>query len=78
LATAEEIDAMLKLLTTFAKDESGATAIEYGLFAGLLAIGLTASMATFGAPMDKVFQTVSVQLDVARDPAAAILKINRP
>jgi len=30
------------MLSTFAKDESGATAIEYGLIAALVAVGLIA------------------------------------
>jgi pilus assembly protein Flp/PilA len=78
LAAAERIDAMLKLLKSFTDDESGATAIEYGLFAGLLAIGLTVSMSTVGASMGKIFQTVTVQLDHARDPSAIILTVDRP
>jgi pilus assembly protein Flp/PilA len=31
---------MIKLINRFAKDESGATAIEYGLIAGLVSVAL--------------------------------------
>ena len=53
---------MLTALKTFAQDESGATAIEYGLFAGLLATGLTMFLSVLGGSVEDAFGTVSTQL----------------
>jgi len=53
---------MLAALKAFAQDESGATAIEYGLLTGLLAIGVTMSLSVFGDPLEQVFNKVSTQL----------------
>lgn len=39
---------MKNLLARFAKDESGATAIEYGLIAGLISIGIVTAVTTAG------------------------------
>ncbi|MFD1913043.1 Flp family type IVb pilin [Halodurantibacterium flavum] len=36
----------MKLLSRFAKDESGATAIEYGLIAALLSVAIIAGLQT--------------------------------
>ena len=56
---------MLKTLKTFAKDESGATAIEYGLIAALVAVGLIAALTALGSSLGKIFNTVSSQLNSA-------------
>jgi pilus assembly protein Flp/PilA len=56
---------MSKFIKRFVADESGATAIEYGLIAALIAIVLIAAMTnlqgkisgTFGAVADKMPQT---------------------
>ncbi len=36
----------MSVLKRFARDQSGATAIEYGLFAGLIALGIIASLSS--------------------------------
>jgi pilus assembly protein Flp/PilA len=56
---------MLKTLKTFAKDESGATAIEYGLIAALVAVGLIAALSALGDSLSAIFNVVSSQLDSA-------------
>jgi pilus assembly protein Flp/PilA len=53
---------MLTALKNFAQDESGATAIEYGLLTGLLAIGVSAFASMFGGSMHETFAKVSTQL----------------
>jgi pilus assembly protein Flp/PilA len=53
---------MLTALKTFAQDESGATAIEYGLLTGLLAIGVTMFLSVLGGSMEQAFAEVSTQL----------------
>ena len=53
---------MLKTLKTFAQDESGATAIEYGLLAGLVAIGAGVFVSVIGSTVQEAFAKVSTQL----------------
>ncbi|QXT38172.1 Flp family type IVb pilin [Gymnodinialimonas ceratoperidinii] len=52
-------------LSAFAKDESGATAIEYGLFAALIAAVIVGSVATLGTDTNSGFQTVSTAMQNA-------------
>jgi len=40
--------AMKTFLMSFARDESGATAIEYGLIAALIAVGIVTPITTLG------------------------------
>ena len=56
---------MLKTLKLFAKDESGATAIEYGLIAALIAVGLIAALTALGKSLSKIFTHVSTTLNTA-------------
>ncbi len=53
---------MQKLLGRFAADESGATAIEYGLIAGLIAVVIIASITTLGTRLSAKFAAVSANL----------------
>jgi len=46
----------------FLKDESGATAIEYGLIAGGISIVIVASVDAVGSSLNTIFGTVSTQL----------------
>lgn len=46
----------------FLSDESGATAIEYGLIASLIAVAIVAVLLTLGPELRKVFQTVQDNL----------------
>ena len=50
---------MTKLLSRFYKDESGATAIEYGLIATLIAIAIIASARLVGTNLIARFTDVS-------------------
>jgi len=56
---------MLKTLKTFVKDESGATAIEYGLIAALVAVGLIAALTALGGSLQTIFNKVSTVLNAA-------------
>lgn len=51
-------------------DESGATAIEYGLIASLVAIGIIAALTVFGDTMSNMFGYVSDTAGGAMDGAA--------
>jgi len=54
-------DHMLRVFA-FLKDESGATAIEYGLIAAGISIVIVASAQSVGSSLNNVFSTVSTQL----------------
>jgi pilus assembly protein Flp/PilA len=56
---------MLTTFRNFAADESGATAIEYGLIAALVAVGLIAALTALGSSLQKIFNTISTQLNSA-------------
>ena len=50
---------MSKFVTRFLKDESGATAIEYGLIAALIAVAAIAAMQGLGNSLKSTFTNVS-------------------
>ena len=50
---------MLKKFRTFLKDDSGVTAIEYGLIAGLIAVVIIAVITTVGTDLTNLFNNVS-------------------
>jgi pilus assembly protein Flp/PilA len=54
---------MSKFVTRFFKDESGATAIEYGLIAALIAAVLITVLTNLGSGLNDKFQ--SIQTSVA-------------
>jgi pilus assembly protein Flp/PilA len=46
-----------------ARDEQGATAIEYGLIAALIAVAAIAAMTSLGNTLTGTFQNVSDQME---------------
>ncbi|MFA8385135.1 MAG: Flp family type IVb pilin [Pelagibaca sp.] len=58
---------MLHLFLKLNKNESGATAIEYGLIAGLVAVALITALTTLGTDLGDLFGRVSTGLEA---PAA--------
>nr|WP_315236582.1 Flp family type IVb pilin [uncultured Limnohabitans sp.] len=46
----------------FINDESGATAIEYGLLAALIAVVMAAGATTLGAKLDDMFTFIAGKL----------------
>eukprot|EP00873_Tetraselmis_striata_P015117 jgi/Tetstr1/435381/TSEL_024299.t1 len=57
---------MKNLFARFANDESGATAIEYGLIAGLISIAIVTAVTTAGGSISSIFTTVSTKLTAAQ------------
>lgn len=53
---------MSKLFSRFAKDESGATAIEYGLIAALISVALIAGASTLGNSLNSTFNGLGGKL----------------
>lgn len=56
---------MTKLFARFAKNESGATAIEYGLIAALIALAIMVGAGAVGNSLDAKFTDISEELDNA-------------
>ena len=52
-----------KAIRLFVKDEDGATAIEYGLFAALVGAVIVGTVATLGKQTDAGFTTMSNELE---------------
>ena len=50
---------MQNLFTRFIEDESGATAIEYGLIAALIAVGMIAGATAIGDQVNAKFDEVA-------------------
>lgn len=53
---------MTKFMTRFAKDESGATAIEYGLIVALIAVVIITAVTTLGTKLNTAFGTINSKL----------------
>jgi pilus assembly protein Flp/PilA len=53
---------MKNLVSRFFKDESGATAIEYGLIAALIAVVIIGAVTALGTGLTGTFQSVSAEL----------------
>lgn len=54
---------MKKLLSRLVRDESGATAIEYGLIAALVSVALITGAGALGSSLNTTFQGLSGKLD---------------
>ncbi|EAB6717952.1 Flp family type IVb pilin [Escherichia coli] len=56
---------MSKLVARFAKDESGATAIEYGLIAALIGIAIMVGSSLVGNAINALFTKISGKLNAS-------------
>ncbi|WP_026617044.1 Flp family type IVb pilin [Ensifer aridi] len=56
---------MKNLLVRFVRNESGATAIEYSLIAGLIAVGIIAATSAVGTDISGLFGRISAKLKLA-------------
>ncbi|MEO8757417.1 MAG: Flp family type IVb pilin [Devosia sp.] len=59
----------MSLLWKFARNESGATAIEYGLIAALMAVACIAAFAALGGAVNGLFTSVNNKAGNAMDNA---------
>ena len=55
----------MTIFTRFMKDESGATAIEYGLIAALIAVAIIGAAGTVGTQLKATFTDVGAELTAA-------------
>ena len=53
---------MTKHISNFAQDESGATAIEYGLIAALIGVGIITAATSVGTEVSGTFDDVATSL----------------
>lgn len=53
---------MKSLITRFKKDESGATAIEYGLIAGIVSIVIISGLVIAGPALQGTFEAIGAAL----------------
>lgn len=62
---------MLSIIKNLIKDESGATAIEYGLIAALVSVAAVVALENMGTSLEAMFNAVSGKLNsaVAAPPA---------
>ncbi|AHB47949.1 PilA pilus assembly protein [Hyphomicrobium nitrativorans NL23] len=56
---------MTNLFSRFVKDESGATAIEYGLIAAIVGVGIIAGLGPLTEALNTTFGTISTKLGEA-------------
>jgi pilus assembly protein Flp/PilA len=59
------MDNIMNTINRLINDESGATAIEYGLIAGLVAVAIIAALSALGTSLTSLFTSVSDELDGA-------------
>ena len=53
---------MFSIFSRFANDDSGATAIEYGLIAGLIAVVIVTAVTTVGTKLTNTFTSIGNKL----------------
>lgn len=61
----------MNTVARFVNDESGATAIEYGLIAALIAVGIILAATALGGSLSDLFTGISSRLDTVDIPDAA-------
>ena len=54
----------MKIIRNLKNNEAGATAIEYGLIAALIAVAAITAMTSLGTQLSTTFQTVSTDMKV--------------
>jgi pilus assembly protein Flp/PilA len=58
-------ETIMKFFKNLLRDEQGATAIEYGLIAALIAVAAITAMQALGGELSETFNTVENQLGTA-------------
>ncbi|VWC75544.1 pilus assembly protein [Burkholderia lata] len=54
---------IIEKIAWFVQDRGGVTAIEYGLIAALIAIGIVVALTTIGTDLKTAFSTIASDLD---------------
>jgi pilus assembly protein Flp/PilA len=53
---------VMQAVARFLKNEEGATAIEYGLIAGLVALGIILALTALGTDLSQLFNRISTKV----------------
>jgi pilus assembly protein Flp/PilA len=61
---------MQNFVSRFVKDESGATAIEYGLIAALIAVAVIGGVTSLGQKANATFTNVATEISKGAAPAS--------
>ena len=56
---------MIKQINKFLREEEGASAVEYGLIVGLIAVVIVGVLTTTGGSLTTLFTNISGELDSA-------------
>jgi pilus assembly protein Flp/PilA len=56
---------MIKMFKSIVRNDDGATAIEYGLIAALIAVAIMTTVSGLGSQLDTTFSKTSSQLGTA-------------
>jgi len=56
---------MIKLITAFAADESGVTAMEYGMIAAMISVVIITVLGNIGVSLKQTFTLIQDALDAA-------------
>lgn len=56
---------MNKFLARFVRDESGVTAMEYGMIAALIAVVILGVLGTLGGHLNDTFQAIDTKISAA-------------
>lgn len=56
---------MLKKVQNFLRDDEGASAVEYGLIVGLIAVVIVGVLMSTGTSLSTIFTTISSNLNTA-------------
>lgn len=69
---------MMRFARRLRRDSTGATAVEYGLIAALIAVALITALAFMGDRLGSLFNEVGSTLDCSSDPAVKDKKLCAP
>ena len=58
----------MNMISRFMNDESGATAIEYGLIAALVSVAIVTILGTVGGDLKTTFTTIDTELKKGATP----------
>jgi pilus assembly protein Flp/PilA len=61
---------MMTIMKRFSKNESGATAIEYGLIAALIALAIMIGAGQLGTALDTQFSNIATAVTTGQAPGA--------
>lgn len=63
------LNSLKSVCVKFKRDENGATAIEYGLIAGLIAVAIIVAVGVIGDDLNTTFETIHTKLTTPAAPA---------